>query len=408
MSLQLKQVLDECFKEVKFDQKLAKSMYQYQLWYVNKSQEHMEFFGGNLLGVQVIRFKDSDVAKLFDDILKVDYYDINDRIKEVEDIRQDFKISSDTFNLVIMYMIHRFLTSPILSDSQRVRAAYDTGLMFFYRCVAAILSAWFRYPTDPKIAQAAYARLSNKYIIKKLGNWQKVMDYRSKDLIDKKGIHYKNLVTFNNNLSIIYAINDSQGRIKDLIKNYTNEFMKAKEEGSSISTTSSVFLDVEGEETVKEKTKSYENYITYMKTIIVDKHTFIKSDLIGVIAKLNSNTSSRMIRQVLEWIQVNYSDQKNHKLTDDFITKIIFHSFHLIQTQMANQNLRDYPVILVNLKNLYLSTRSTDQDLIDIRNLGEQIINLSSGNKVSNSLMMSTRTALILYITLRALVGKNS
>jgi hypothetical protein len=83
MSVSLKQLLDEAFKDVKFDVKLAKAINSYQLNYVNRNQEHLEFFGSNLLGVHVIRFKDSDVMRLFDDVLKVDYYDITDNVKDV-------------------------------------------------------------------------------------------------------------------------------------------------------------------------------------------------------------------------------------------------------------------------------------------------------------------------------------
>jgi len=408
MSVSLKQLLDEAFKDVKFDVKLAKAINSYQLNYVNRNQEHLEFFGSNLLGVHVIRFKDSDVMRLFDDVLKVDYYDITDNVKDVKEISQDHKVSSDTFNIICMYLIHRFLTSPIINDVQRKRAAFDCGLVFFYRCIAAIMSAWFRYPTDPKIAQAAYAKLSNKYLIKKLGSWMKVMEYRSEDLINKNNLHYKNLVSFKDTFTIVYAINDSQGRIRDLLKNYTAEFMKVHQDGSSINTTSSVFTDAEGEETVKEKTKSTEAYVTYLKTTVIDKHTFIKDDLITIVSKQNTNTSFRMIKQVLNWMHAGYSDIKQHNLLDEFITKVVVHSLYLIENQIPNYNLRDYPHILVNLKNLYLSTRSTDVDLIRIRELGESIVRTSNDTRISDSLMLSTRTAVILYLTLRALVGKNS
>ena len=61
--------------------------------------------------------------------------------------------------------------------------------------------------------------------------------------------------------------------------------------------------------------------------------------------------------------------------------------------------------MLFRSKNLYLSTRSTDEDLEKIRNIGEKIITASQDTKLSKSLLMSTRTALILYIIFRSLVG---
>lgn len=404
----LKEVFDEYFKKTKFDSTFAKNLYKYQIGYINSSKEYLDFFGGNLLGVHVIRFKDSDVIRLYDDVFNIDFYSLQESVKKVDTINHDFIISSDTLNLTLMYVIHRILTSPSINDKVRIKAAHDAGLIFFYRCIAALISDRFRYPVDPKLAQAVYANLSNKYLIKKLGTWHAVMDYRAKDLIDKNALHYKNLVKFNDDQTIVYTINDSQGRIRDLFKNYYNEFKIAHEGGEAIGSTSSTYLDVEGEETIKEKINTVENYVTYLKNIINDIHSFIKPDLLLIISKLNTNTSSRMIKQNLTWLSENYSNSKYHAEIDEFITNVIVHSLYLINNNMTIVNKRDYPNILLNIKNLYLSTRSVDIELIRIRDLGEKLIKESSDVKLSNSLIFSTRTSLILYITLRTLVGVNN
>lgn len=405
MSLTLLEVFDEQFAHVKFNPQLAKAFYQYQIGYVNKSREHLEFFGSNLLGVYTIRFKDSDVLKIYDEILDIDFYNLTHEIRKVDTISHDYKISGDILNLTLMYVIYRFLTSNELNDEHRMRAAYDVALIFFYRCVAAITSAWVKYPFDPKVAQAAYARLSNKHLIKRLGSWHKVMDYRANDLVNKESIHWGTLHHFNDDTQVVYCINDSQNRIKDLIKNYYRELMAAHEAGETISTTSSTYTDAEGEEVNVEKTRSVEAYTTYMANCIVDKNSFVREDLVGVINRINNNTSARIIRSTLNWMSENYT-QAYHKEIDEFLTLTIVHSLHLIQNNIRPKNPRDYPYILKNLKNLYLSTRSTDVELDRIRELGMKIVTTANG-KGSNSLLMATRTSIILYVTLRALIGKN-
>ena len=408
MHITLTEAFEKHFSKVKFDSKLAKAIYGYQLGYVNSNREHLDFFGSNLLGVHVVRFKDSDVARLFDDILDVDFVGLSNSIKHVPSINQDFKISSDTFNLTIMYLIHKFFTSPIINDVQRKRAVYDCALIFFYRTIAALMSDRFRYPADPKIAQAAYANLSYKYLIKKLGSWHKVMDYRANDLTSHEGIHYKELVAFKNDLAIVYVINDSQGRLRDLFKNYYGEFIKVHSEGSSIGVTSGTYMDAEGVETVKEKVKSTEAYVNYIKNIITDGHSFIKEDLVMVIARNNSNTSARMIKSVLNWMSDSYSDTKYVKEIDEFVSSAIIHSFYMLETADRNINYKNYPKVLATLKNLYLSTRSTDNDLVRVRELGEKIVAYSQDKEgLSASLIMSTRTSVILYLMLRTLSGYN-
>jgi hypothetical protein len=406
--LNLKDVFDQHFKDVRFNDKLGKKVYKYQVGYVNSNHEHLQFFGSNLLGVHVIRFKDSDVFRWFDEVLHVEFDSLTRDVRKVDTIDHSYKVSGDILNLTLMYVIHRFLTSNEMDNSHRERAAYDTALVFFYRCAAAILSDWFKYPADPKIAQAAYSNLSNKFLIKKLGSWHKVMDYRALDLIDKKSIHYRELLKFTEDGKTVYAINDAQGRIRDLLKNYYTSFENVRVTGGGISSTSSTYIDASGEETTKDKTKSVEAYVSYMRNSLNDKNTFIKDELINVVLKINSNTSFRIVKNTLLWISENNSDIKFVKLIDEFVSLTIVQSMYMIENNMSVKQTRDYPLILVNLKNLYLSTRTTDPEVDKIRELGLTIVKKANGSNISDALMLSTRTGIILYLSLRALVGQNT
>ena len=405
MRLSLKEAFDEQFEHVVFDKKLAQLLYQYQFGFINRNREHLEFFGGNLLGVQVIRFKDSDVNKFYNEVLDVDYAALTEKVRDVSTIRHDYKISGDILNLTLMYVVHRCLTSVKMTADLRESAALNAALIFFYRCVCALTSDWFTYPADEKIAQRAFANLSNKHLIKKLGSWIKVMEYRAKDLIDKKGLHRKALERFVDDDSTVYAINDSQGRIKDLMKNYYAEFSIVHSAGENIAQTSSTVFDIDGEESLKEKTKSADSFVVHARHLITDPQGFIRDDIIEVIVEINVNTSFRTVKGVLEWFCKNYMDQKEHKSLDTFLEKVIMQTMHLIEYNIPLGRRKDYAYILQNLKNLYLSTRSTDSDLADIRSLGEDIVVKANG-KMSKSLMMATRLSLILYISLRVLVSK--
>ena len=156
---------------------------------------------------------------------------------------------------------------------------------------------------------------------------------------------------------------------------------------------------------MREKTKSVESYISYMQLTIIDKNSFVRDDLVGVIARINTNTSYRIVKHTLGWMVDGYMDAKLMSLIDSFVQKVIVQSMHLIQNNIDPAHSKDLAHIISTLKNLYLSTRSVDKDLVEIRELGELIVKKANG-KVSSSLSMSTRTSLILYVTLRALVGK--
>lgn len=404
----LKAVFDEHFTQVKFDSRLAKALYQYQLNYINSNHEHLQFFGSNLLGAHVVRFKDSDVNRLFNEVLDVDLIDLTADIRKLDTINHTWKVTGDITNLTLMYVIHRFLNAELLSQEARTRAAYDTALIFFYRCVAALISYFFKYPSDPKVAQMAYANLSNKFLIKKLGSWHKVMEYRAEDLTDVKGIHYRNLARFLEDELVIYAISDGQGRIRDLIKNYYAVFEAARVEGASIGSTSSTYLDADGEETIKEKTKSTEAYVTYMRNIVTDRHTFVKDNLISIVMNINANSSFRIVKGTLNWMSEHTGNPKLSKMIDEFVSLVVVQSMFMIQNNMQSKHLRDYPYILITLKNLYLSTRTTDPEIDRIRELGLKIVHEANGKHISDALAFATRTSLLLYISLRSLVGQNA
>lgn len=404
----LKEVFDKHFERVVFNDKLAKKLYQYQIAYVNANHEHLQFFGSGLLGVHVVRFKDSDVNRLFDEILNVDKDTLTRDVRQLDTINHTFKVAGDILNLTLMYILHRFFSSKDIEPNDKERAVYDVALIFFYRCIAALISYFFKYPADPKIAQMAYSNLSNKFLIKKLGSWHKVMDYRARELIDRKGLHRTALTAFTNDDATVYAISDSQGRVRDLIKNYYAVFKDVHTEGESIGVTSGTYLDADGEETVKEKTKSVEAYVAYMRNSISDPHTFVKDELVGIVLKINVNTSFRIVRNSLLWMASNYGNQKYSKLIDEFMGLTIVQSMFMVQNNIDPKHIRDYPLILVTLKNLYLSTRTTDPEIDKVRELGLKIIHLANGKSISDALALSTRTSVILYLSLRALVGQNS
>lgn len=406
MKLTIFDAFEDLFSGVKIDEKLAKGLYNFRVGYITQNREHMEFFGGNLLGVNIVRFKDSDVNRFFE-LMNLEYVDVHRKVREITTIDHSFKVASDPMNLTFMYLIHKYINSRICNDTIKKKVTKDLALIFFYRCSAALLSANFKYPADPKVAQMAYANLSQKYLIKKLGSWNKVMDYRADALLSKESPHVKTFKFFNNDLEIQYSVSDSQSRIREMFKGYYSEFMMVHESGGSVGVIKSIAIDAEGEESIREKTTGPENFVFYMRSIITDPPTFIRDDLLGVIAKNNSNTSTRAVKGTLEWICYSYSQTQHNKLLDDFITRVVVQAVYFIDNNIESSKRRDLSFVMTQLKNLFLSTRSVDPDLFHIREVGEKIITLSNG-KLSTSLMMATRTAVVMYICLRSLVGKNT
>lgn len=404
MRYTLKEAFDDIFDGIKFDEALAKSLYKFRVNYMSANKDHMEFFGGNLLGVNIVRFKDSDVNNFFA-LFDLEYKEVVDQVRRVTTIDHSFKVGSDVFNLTVIYVIHRFLNSPV-NQNTRQKACYDTAMIFFCRCCAALICANFTYPADPKVAQLAYANLSQKYLIKRLGSWNKVLDYRTLALLDKKeSPHTRTLQFFDEDPKIQYVISDSQGRIREMFKGYYSEFMIVHQQGDSLTIQKSFVTGAEGEDVLREKTMGPENYIYFIREIIPDRDTFIRGDILQIVSRNNSNTSLRAVTSTLEWLVDGSMDPKRHKQVDDFVCRVLVLMAHFMQYNIEANRHRDLAYVLSTLKNLFLSTRSVDPDLIKVREMGEKIVTEAQG-KMSTSLMMATRTAVIIYICARALIVK--
>ena len=404
----LLQCFHQAFGETKIDAKFAKRLELYRIGMVTRNKDLMEFFGGNLLGTHRIWFKDQYLTEFFEKVIDLTFDEIKIEVRQATTINHTFKVSGDIMNLTIMYLIHRCMRSPGLTDKQRYNAIYDLAMVFFYRCLCILISDQFNFTADPKVAQQAYANLSLKFLIKKLGTWNKVIDYQARNLVDhKKSIHWNSLYNFDHDEDIVYAINDSQNRIKSILKEYYSELDLVAKGGESVGISKSLVVDMEGEESLREKQTGSEAYVFYIRNMIMDKYTFIRDDLLDVAASSNTNTSKRSVREVLEWMSTNAMDAKSFSEIDKFVSMVLVLCVYFMDTQMDRKRLDDGVYVAKTLKDLFLATRSADTDLKQVRSDGEVFVKKALG-KVSTSLLNATRTAVIIYICLRALARGSS
>jgi len=396
----LKQVFDEVFRHVKFNRALAHQQYLFHTGFMNKNDEHLLFFSGKLTGVHFIRFTPKDFDVFYNDLLDVDLGNVKHAISMVEAIDPRWVIASDAFNLVTMYMVHRWLTTPALDDKSREQAATGAAIIFFYRSAAAMLNEWFRYPVDVALAEATYANLSNRFLIRKLDSWQDVMLYRATEIVKQESVHRKTYESFNDDYAVVQLVNDARGRMADIIKNIYAEMMKAHKRGERLKTSSDMSVNLDGDEILKDKSHGLSDYSQYLFSIIHDEASFIKAELVDIVAKIMPTMQTRGFRACLEWMS-EYCGHKQYDVIQDFIELTLIHSYHYFLThEYMVINSRDISGLLGRLKNIYVSSRSTDVDLMKLREMGSQIVQHATG-KTNEQSTAAIRTGLLLYLTLR-------
>lgn len=400
-SITLKEVFDDLFNQVKFDQKLAKLIKIYQVDFVHRSDDHRHFFGGNLIGDRPVRFTYSDYTRFFEDLLGMDENVVESEIRKCTTIDHSFQISGDPLNLTVLYLVHRFMNSPLLPVEKRIDAARDVMLIFNYRTIAALLARYFKYPIDSETAQAVYERLSGRYLIKKEGTWQKVFLYLVNRFIDKESPHYDTFMKFKNDAGIVNAINDAQGRVKDILKNIYQEFMYVYENKTKIGSGSATMIDADGEEIVKDRVHGLENYQNYLTSLYSDKNSFIKYELIDIVGKVIPTVHGKAFPMILEYM-CSELEAKNHEAVLKFSDLCLVLAYnYLLKNSYTLHHSKDLLLLVSKLKGFILSSREESTDLLEFRRLGDSIVS-NSVKQTSEQTIAALRNGLFLYVCLRA------
>jgi hypothetical protein len=401
---QLKQFFDSTLPSLVADKRLADRLLEFQIKFITKNQDHMEFFGGVLTGVHTVRFTPQDMDKFFIDVLEVDEDEIREGLYALPTINKDHKVASDAFNNVCMYVIHLFLSSN-LPDKTKHQGAKACALILLYRFITSQLFNGFKYNADPQIAIATYAALNKKFILKQLGSWNAVLESRTEDLVNPTGLHYKTISQYLDDKKILYAITDSQGRIRDIFKNIYARFAEAHAKGERIKSSSNSFV-FEGDEFLKDKTRSLTVYINYINSIVEDKNSFIKEEIILAVCDIIHTAPPKLLNEALVWISDNYrfSNQKEIK---DFIDKTLIHSFNFLQNnRTVVARMTDLISLVQKLKGVYMSSRTSDKDLIELREIVDKIAKKCVQSK-NPSVLAAVKTSMMMYIVIRAYAMQN-
>jgi hypothetical protein len=397
--LNIRALFDHECAHLLFDKHLAKKISDFVVGFVNKNEEHMTFFGGHLTGVKVVRFTPADRDKWFE-IFEINDVVLEEKLLEIPAIDPDRIVSSDLFNHVCVWLMHRFMTTPHMGPEDKQEAAVGCALVMNFRFLTSLLHHYYKYPADPELAEATYNRLSNKFLLKQYGSWYATLRGRSLAMVDRNSIHYHTFMNFENDLDIVYLINDSQGRIRDMMKNIYAVLDDTKKKGIRIAVSSSM-VELDGESILKDKNKGLQGYARYLHSIISDKNSFIKDELIKVISDLQHTMPPKLLIDTLEWCCHNYRFAGSKDI-EDLIDKTLVHSFsYLSDNRTLVKHTTDLLGLLSRLRGVYMSSRSTDSELIDLRETAERVVRSATTTK-NDSVISSVRTGLLLYIVLRA------
>lgn len=401
-----KEVLNSLFSKYKFDINLYKKIVRNNIEFITKDDERKHLFGSRLIGCFYIKYTQYDKNIFYNNLFNLDYSIVEKSLDSITSIPKNFKIARDDINLITFYIAHRFLINTELTKDKKIEYAREILNYFNYRTLILISSNYFIYPITEEKAVGLIEKLSNKYIIKKLKNWNEYCIYRSDEYLKSK---YLDLLIKFNEEELANGINDLFNRTKDTLKNIYREFINIDENFDIVKSSKNIINDVDGEAVIIDRIGSSESYVIKLENILTSKDTFIKKEYINVTISIIDSVSSRQLIEALGLIiDYMFKDRNsNNKILQHF-KELLVNCIDYLQKKNLYLGKHNNVINIINIiiGNL-LYSRGTDISITNIKNTGSNLLKeIYKYNKVhvSERSIKNIRNAVYVYILLRVLI----
>jgi hypothetical protein len=404
MDINIKAVFDRIASDVKVDEKLVDRLSRYETEFTHRNKDHIEFFSGNLLGVEKVRFLPADYARFFDEVVQTDDTELQRALHALPSINSDWIVSSDVFNITSMWLIHVIYAigkAKHIPEATRKRGMMSAALIFNYKVLTSKLAHDFKFPADRETAIAVYAALNKKYSLKKHGSWSALLYARAEDMLSENGIHWNTIANFDKDKGILYMITDSQGRVRDIVKTLWDVLNAIRASDAKIVSTSS-FVTIDGEAELGDLNRKLVAYKAYVHSVAGNRNSFIKNELIDVVIGFMRTMNSDHFKLTLQSIADGFA-RTNNAQYEKLIDETMIHAFDYLSRERKKRNRGfDLGQICVKLRGQYMAARTTDPTMLDLRNLADELVAIPLRGK-SAAAQAAVRTGILLYIVLRAL-----
>lgn len=397
--------LNDFFKthlaHIKVDKKLAFEISRFRIKWLSKTPDHVAFLGGNLTGTNIVRYTKDDEEFFFVDILGVDQDELQKELYKVPGINRNFNVSSDINYQTFIWLIREFLHNSKLKKSDAEEAAMDVFRLFSYKALSSLLVRRFKFTLDEETALAVYEKLSNRFLIKKLGSWQAVIDYRAQDLISPKGLHAKALKRYRVKDAVEIA-NDVQGRYRKAMNAIFSVIVEVKEEGEKISLRSITQKDADGNNTIKDFSRTPGRLRETIIRLSTIPHDFIRDDIIHVTYQIVHTARRGDLDAILQYVTTT-SDIDTRANINKLLEGIVSHSLEYLNTKgISDVTAEDIDLAINYLKGFWMASKIPNPEIRETRDLGNGLAYevLKTTNK---SRLSSARTAFFIYVIIRGL-----
>lgn len=358
--------------------------------------DHMAFFGSPYLGLEKITFTTADRNQWFSEIFDCDEEELRENLHAVSSINKDWAVVGDAFNMTIPYLLYRIHKSK-LNERVKHRAMVDVVSMYHYKCLTSIVHNDYPFTARKEVVLETYNRLSLKYDIKRYGSWRALIEARAEYILDPRtGIHYEAFTEMKDDKKIVYMVGDIQNRLRRAINDINKVFHDVKNK-TNIVKLESAKVSLQDELTIKSVSKEVTQHVQYLDRILTEETSFFNEELMKHAAGVLDGVRMDMLQYVLQEFPKRYNNPKKPEYKQ-FAETVVLHMFEYLHTNgIKKSNVYN---VLIKMRGAYGASRSNNDMVKTIRELGDQIVIEITGRKTPQW-VLTTRTALSLFMVLR-------
>lgn len=404
MESNYKSVMEKYTGHVKVDAALAKRLHSFANKFVNKNEDHINFFGSNLSGVYSIYFTTMDKNELMIDVFgDVDDSAIRKEVRQLPDVGATWVVATEPVTIVCMYMVHRFLHSD-LPEKVKYQAMIDAAMIVHFKFITSLMNHYFTYNVNTATALATYSALSRKYTIKQEGTWYKTIERRVNDLLFVQDTWKEEIKTFTPDVDIVKMVSDMQYRMRSMVKNIAEVTYRLHDKGIGVDSTGDMVPTDDGLK-VKDVSRLQSGYRDYILDVVTEPRSLIKPELVHLIGEAVTTMPEPPLYEVLTYISLRARDRD--KDVTNLCTEILIYIFNYLQKEgKSDQALNDLSLLVEKIKALITASKTNDPAVIKMRRISDKLVKKGCSTR-SPAALSGLRTGLILYIIIRTLTRQH-
>lgn len=404
MESNYKSIMEKYTAHVKFDGALAKRLNIFANKFVNKNDDHINFFGSNLSGVYSVYFTTMDKNEFMIDVVgDIDDMGIRKEVRNLPDVGSTWVVATEPVTIVCMYLVHKFLNSELPEKVKR-QAMMDAAMIAHFKFITSLMNHYFTYNVNISTALATYSALSRKYTIKQEGTWYKTIERRVTDLLFEQDSWKKEIQTFSPDTQIVKMLSDIQYRMRSMVKNIADVTYRLHDQGIGVDTNADMISSDDGLK-VKDVTRLQSGYQDYLLDTIVEPKSLIKPELVHLIGQAVTTMPEPPLYDVL--LHVSEKARERDRNVNTLCTEIIIYVFNYLQKEgMSDQALNDISMLIEKMKSLITASKTNDPAVLKMRRLSDKLVKKGSSTR-SPAALSGLRTGLILYLIIRTLTKQH-